>query len=95
MRILLLVIRMTESNYTRLKVNVTHRRKGDICAEFCMNWGFYDRDMKNAVFWDTTSCGSYWNTRFGETSSFHPQGGKNPRARNMLAVTNKRIWNFD
>jgi hypothetical protein len=36
--------------------------------------------MKNAVFWDATTCGSCKNPRIGITYHLHHQGGKNLRA---------------
>jgi hypothetical protein len=37
--------------------------------------------MKNAVFWDVTSCGSCNNQRFGKTLRLHHQGDKNRCAK--------------
>jgi hypothetical protein len=37
--------------------------------------------MKNAVFWDMTSCGSCKNRRFRGT--YHHQGDENKQARNV------------
>jgi positive regulator of sigma E activity len=39
--------------------------------------------MKNAVFWDVTSCGSCESRRFGGTYRLHYQGDKNRHARNI------------
>jgi hypothetical protein len=41
--------------------------------------------MKNAVFWDGTTCDSCKNIRFGGTYGFHRQGGKNQRAKNNVS----------
>jgi hypothetical protein len=38
--------------------------------------------MKNAVFWDVTPCGSWYNQHFGGTYRLHYQGDKNRRAGN-------------
>jgi hypothetical protein len=41
--------------------------------------------MKNALFWDVTSCGSCKNRRFGGAQHFHDQGEKNRRARKTVS----------
>jgi hypothetical protein len=43
--------------------------------------------MKNAVFWDVTSCGSCNNWRFGGTQRLHHQGDKNRWARDVSLAT--------
>jgi hypothetical protein len=40
--------------------------------------------MKNAVFWNVTSCGSCKNRRFLGTYRLHYQGDKNGRTRNNV-----------
>jgi hypothetical protein len=39
--------------------------------------------MKNTVFWDVKSCGSYKNRRFGRMYCPHHQDENNERARNV------------
>jgi hypothetical protein len=41
--------------------------------------------MKNAVFWDVTSCGCCKNRRFGGTLCLHHQSDKNRGARNNIS----------
>jgi hypothetical protein len=36
--------------------------------------------VKNVVFWDVMTCGSYKNRRFGVTYHLHHQGEQNQRA---------------
>jgi hypothetical protein len=50
--------------------------------------------MKNAVFWDVTTCGSCKNRRFGETYRLHHQGDKIGELGTTLAVTSNRsmLW---
>jgi hypothetical protein len=51
--------------------------------------------MKNAVFWDVTSCGLYKNLRFGGLYRHHHQGGKNRRAWESLghyAMKKHKPW---
>jgi hypothetical protein len=40
--------------------------------------------LKNAVFWDVTTCGSFKNRSFEGSFRQHPQGEKNQRARNNV-----------
>jgi hypothetical protein len=47
-------------------------------------------DMKNAVFWDVTPCGSCKNRRFGGTHRLHHQGEKHQRAKNNVS-SNKQL----
>jgi hypothetical protein len=41
--------------------------------------------MKNGLFWNVTSCGSYNNRRFGGTLRLHHQGDMNRLARNNVS----------
>jgi hypothetical protein len=41
--------------------------------------------MKNAIFWDVTSCGFCENWCFGGMYHLHHQGDKNLRARNNVS----------
>jgi hypothetical protein len=45
--------------------------------------GQHKLNMKNAVFWDVTACGSCKNRRFGGKYHLHHQGDKNFQARNV------------
>jgi hypothetical protein len=50
--------------------------------------------MKNAVFWDVTSCGSCKNRCFGGTESHHHQGYMNRELATTLNLTSNRntMW---
>jgi hypothetical protein len=43
--------------------------------------------MKNAVFWELTTCGYCKNRRFGGMHSLYLQGEQNQRARNNISST--------
>jgi hypothetical protein len=45
-------------------------------------------DIKNAVFWDIMSCGSYLNLGFGRTYYLHHQGEKNRQQLQFLVTAN-------
>jgi hypothetical protein len=47
--------------------------------------------MKNAVFWDVTTCGSCKNQRFGGKYCFYQEGEKSEQARNNFSSITAKV----